>query len=152
MFHSPLFSLVTVALFSRNHFTACNLPLKAATISGVQPSQVFNSMFGTCVWIRSVISVSPPSDAKCNEIHLQLFIRNGSTPLSIKLFTTLKAAYISCVPPRVSEVNRNWRRKRGFHLSDVTVPFSCCPCSQKCRQKPYNVKRNEERHQTPRRT
>ena len=83
-----LSSRVTVAPFSRNHFTACNLLLKAAIISGVQPSPVFDSMLGTCVWIRSMISASPPFAATCNEFHPLLSIRDGSAPLSIKLFTT----------------------------------------------------------------
>ena len=101
VFHSLLSSQFTFAPFSRNYFTAGNLQLEAATISGVQPWPVFDSMLGKWVWIRSMISVSPPCAAKCNEFHPLLFVLDGSTPLLIRLFTawmlTFTAAFNSSV-------------------------------------------------------
>ena len=128
--HLLLSTEVTVAPFSRNHFTACNLPHKAAAISGVQPSPVFDSVFGKWVWIRSVISVSPPSAAICNEFH-PLIHNNTVAPFSRNHCTACNlpftAATISSVqpPPVFGSMFGMWVWIRSMVSGSL-------PCAAKC--------------------
>ena len=86
-FHPMFLSLVAAAPFSRNHFTARGLPVRAANISGVRPSADLESMFGTWVWMREMTSGSPPCAAKCKEFHLLLSSQVAFAPFSRNHFT-----------------------------------------------------------------
>ena len=130
-FHPLLSSQVAAAPFSRNHITACSLPVTAANISGVRPWVDLTSMFGTWVWMREMIPVSPPTAAKCSELSPVLSIRDGSAPPLIKLFTPWKlpssTASISGVLP-VASLEFTDNRKGSVDFILVTSP----PLSSEC--------------------
>ena len=82
-----LFSLVAFSSFSRNHYTACQLQFTKGIINRERFSAHLDSMLGTWVNIRAMISELPPSAASCNEFHPPLFIRHRSASLFIKPLT-----------------------------------------------------------------
>ena len=81
------FSLVAFTSFSRNHYTACQLQFTKGIINRERFSAHLDSMLGTWVNIRAMISELPPSAASCNEFHPPLFIRHRSASLFIKPLT-----------------------------------------------------------------
>ena len=85
----------------RRYFTAWRRPLSEATISGVKASLASESISATWLAIRSIISGSPPCEAKCNEFHPLLSTIDISAPFSIRYLTArslpLKAAIINGV-------------------------------------------------------
>ena len=82
-----LFSLVAFTSFSRNHYTACQLQFTKGIINRERFSAHLESMLGTWVYIRAMISELPLSAASCNEFHSPLFIRRRSASLFIKPLT-----------------------------------------------------------------
>lgn len=70
--------------FSINHCTARQLPFTARIMTGELFSALHDSMLGTWVKIRAMISGLLPNAAGCYEFHPPLFIRHRSAPLFIK--------------------------------------------------------------------
>lgn len=79
-----LFLQVVDTSFSINHCTARQLPFTARIITGEIFSALHDSMLGTWVKIRAMISGLLPNAAGCYEFHPPLFIRHRSAPLFIK--------------------------------------------------------------------
>ena len=67
-----LFLLPAVTSFSRNHNTVLQLPFTAGVISGERFSAHLDSMLGTWVKIRAMISGLRPNAANCNDHQTQI--------------------------------------------------------------------------------